>query len=103
MKTNLKIIVLIMLLCSSLYAEELNSEEQNKRSEPTTIHESDKNKTPNEEHDKRSATMIQAPLQSELVEVYRGSEKVGKKAGKNTKNFFCSELGWSFFCKGDES
>ncbi len=102
MKRNLKIIVVITVVFSSLYAEESNSQEQNNRSEPTTIHESEKNKTSNQEDDKRGATVIQAPLQSELVEVYRGSEKVGEKAGKNTKNFFCSELGWNFFCKGGE-
>jgi len=46
--------------------------------------------------------IMKAPLQSELVEVYRASEKVGETAGKGTKNFFCSELHWDFFCKGEK-
>ena len=104
MRINFKVILLTIVLCSSLYAEEPNTDEQNTRSTSTT-HKSGthtQEKDSNEEDDRRGATMIQAPLQSELVEVYKGSEKVGKKAGKNTKNFFCSELGWSFFCKGGE-
>jgi hypothetical protein len=79
MRINLKVIVLMMFLFSRLVAEEATNEEY-----------------------KRGASMIQAPLQSELTEVYRGSEKVGKKAGKSTKNFFCTVLNWDFFCKGDD-
>lgn len=106
MRINLKVIALIIIFCSALYAEEPNNnEEQNTRSS-TTTHKADthtREKDSNgEDDDRRGATMIQAPLPSELVKVYKGSEKVGKKAGKNTKNFFCSELGWSFFCKGGE-
>jgi len=82
MKMNLKVIVLIMFLFSGLYAEESTSEQQ--------------------QYPKSGASMIQAPLQSELTEVYRGSEKIGKKAGKSTKNFLCSVFEWSFFCEGDE-
>jgi hypothetical protein len=40
-----------------------------------------------------------APLQNELSQVYKKGEEVGKKAGKNTKSFFCTELHWNFFCK----
>lgn len=80
MKRSLNVGLLVMLLSVSLVAEE----------------------TTNEQYTKSGASMIQAPLQSELTEVYRSSEKVGKKAGKSTKSFFCTVFEWEFFCKGDE-
>jgi len=75
----MKTALLIMLLSFRLVAEDTTYEEHHK-----------------------GASMINAPLQSELTEVYRSSEKAGKKAGKNTKNFFCSELHWTFFCTGED-
>ena len=75
----MKIGLLIMLLSFRLVAEDITQEDHNS-----------------------GASIINAPLQSELTEVYRSSEKAGKKAGKNTKNFFCSELHWTFFCTGED-
>jgi len=48
-----------------------------------------------------NSVVIEAPLSSAINEVYDSSKQAGQKSGKKTKNFFCSELHWQFFCKGD--
>jgi len=92
-------IVFVQLCGNVLMAEEGSSEQKkvdvNKLMELLEAIEEEKNKDDD-------SYIMKAPLQSELVEVYRGSEKVGETAGKGTKNFFCSELHWDFFCKGEK-
>ena len=55
-----------------------------------------------EQHHNDESYVIKAPLQNELIKTYQTSKKVGTEAGKTTKNFFCSELHWTFFCKGED-
>jgi len=68
----------------------------------TVLMANDNSSEHEKEHEERKASLIQAPLQNELTKVYELSEEGGKKAGKKTKNLFCSELHWQFFCKGEE-
>ena len=76
MKREIKTVVILMLLASNANAD--NDEKSS------------------------DSLLSKAPLQNELSKVYKKSEEVGKKAGKGTKNFFCSELHWTFFCKGED-
>jgi len=66
----------------------------------TVLMASDNSSEHEKEHEERRGSVIQAPLQSELVDTYKNGKIVGKKAGKKTKNFLCDELHWQFFCKG---
>ena len=79
MRTNLKIFYVVLLLSTNLHSDDSR-----------------------DKHQQENESLFKAPLQSELNKAYKGGEKIGKKAGKGTKNFFCSELKWSFFCKGEK-
>ena len=100
MKRRVIIGVVLVQLCGNVLMAEEGSSEQKK----VDVHKLMELLEAIEEkkHKDDDSYIMKAPLQSELVEVYRSSEKVGETAGKGTKNFFCSELHWDFFCKGEK-